>query len=731
MANVLINEDSLTAVANSIRNKNGTTDTYKVSEMDEAINELNALTQDKWIRPSTWPDYSQLDISDMEVIYLTYDTTMTNKWISITAYDDFTVERGSLNNGVFTAATSINCTKGTNFQEDLPTNVGTYVVYRITPQSGKHLERFFFTRKFDMYSTYYFFAQQQPCVERYCNLPNYLGISGRGADSSVWSTRWMVSDTVMNAAPIGSLSNWYDDQSQRLVKIDLSTCSFAEVTSLYCAFNGHYNLYELYLPHDLSSKCTNLGSCFSNLYILKRLDLSGWDTSNVTDMSNLFYLNNNLIEIKGIENFDISKVTTLMRTFRECFNLQKLDLSGWRTTSALTTLEDTFYGCRGLKELDIRGFNVSNVTKLNNTFGQLRSLKSLDLTGWTISDKCTNMSGTFSYSYLLENITIPTNWDTSKVTTFENCFRECKKLKSLNLTGFDFSSATTVKYMLGGCHELENITASFNFTKITSRANISYLFDNCWKLKDFSNISFSNCNFMPGYSYCYSLDKVIAPSTVTGIGDYAFRDMQHLQYIDLTNLTSVPALGSVNDIKQGWNQQLKIFVPDNLFNSWTTTTNWTNTGISMRTYTASDLSLYNNTAQNIATMDLSEITWERNYTFSENSNVGTAYSTVVNAGTVSNAKRITTGLIDFPSNTESLLITFNSSHPCSLLLFDANSKYLKAYFTWYTAPILIHPSTSVPTAKFALFFRIGDGSQTLTPENWADTGISIKYIPIV
>lgn len=40
MANVIINEENLTNIANAIRNKNGLTTTYKPSEMAEAINNI-------------------------------------------------------------------------------------------------------------------------------------------------------------------------------------------------------------------------------------------------------------------------------------------------------------------------------------------------------------------------------------------------------------------------------------------------------------------------------------------------------------------------------------------------------------------------------------------------------------------------------------------------------------------------------------------------------------------
>ena len=57
---------------------------------------------------------------------------------------------------------------------------------------------------------------------------------------------------------------------------------------------------------------------FSNCTSLTTLDLSGWDTSNVTDMNEMFNYCTSLTTIKGLENFNTSKVTKMIRTFNNC-----------------------------------------------------------------------------------------------------------------------------------------------------------------------------------------------------------------------------------------------------------------------------------------------------------------------------------------------------------------------------------------------------------------------------
>ena len=267
MSDVVINDVYLTDIANAIRDRNGSQETYKPHKMDEAIKDIHNVKIKKWIRPTGWADYSKLDISNEEAIYLTYDTTYGENisFISIRVYGDYTVVRGSVTNyGFVPLSNSTNISSGLIFQEDLPTNAGDYVVYKITPQSGSHITRFAFARKDNSKSSQYYRAWEQPCVERYCRIPYWVGTASKTGDQYVWSTRNLVADTIMDSTEILSLYNAYNDGGFVLRYINMSTCSFAKLTNLSNAFYGQSNLDEVYLPHDLGTACTNVGSAFYN-----------------------------------------------------------------------------------------------------------------------------------------------------------------------------------------------------------------------------------------------------------------------------------------------------------------------------------------------------------------------------------------------------------------------------------------------------------------------------------
>ena len=72
------------------------------------------------------------------------------------------------------------------------------------------------------------------------------------------------------------------------------------------------------------------------------LDLSNFNTSNVTDMDRMFAECHKLKEIKGINNFNTINVTNMSGMFKECNELLSLDLSNFNTNN-VTDMGWMFY----------------------------------------------------------------------------------------------------------------------------------------------------------------------------------------------------------------------------------------------------------------------------------------------------------------------------------------------------------------------------------------------------
>jgi LPXTG-motif cell wall-anchored protein len=113
------------------------------------------------------------------------------------------------------------------------------------------------------------------------------------------------------------------------------------------------------------SNVTNMSYMFSSATKLTSLDLSNWDTSNVTDMSGMFYNDELLQSVKMPRN--TGNVTTMYNMFAECDSLTDPGVSNL-DTSSVTSMSRMFMNCFKLTELDLSSFDTSNVTSISKMF---------------------------------------------------------------------------------------------------------------------------------------------------------------------------------------------------------------------------------------------------------------------------------------------------------------------------------------------------------------------------
>ena len=104
-----------------------------------------------------------------------------------------------------------------------------------------------------------------------------------------------------------------------------------------------------------------MSSMFSFCTNLTKLDLSSFDTSNVTNMWDMFSRCSQLITL-DLSSFDTSNVTNMRSMFSFCSHLEELDLSSFDTTE-VTENREMFYGCSSLAKIVI---NNQNIFKLTN-----------------------------------------------------------------------------------------------------------------------------------------------------------------------------------------------------------------------------------------------------------------------------------------------------------------------------------------------------------------------------
>jgi surface protein len=155
--------------------------------------------------------------------------------------------------------------------------------------------------------------------------------------------------------------------------------------------------------------------------------IENWDTSRVTDMSNLFAYSK-FTGINSDINEDISK-------FNE-------DITKW-DVSNVTTFAGMFYYSVNFNQ-DISKWNTSNVARMNSMFKGARSFNQ-PIGEWDVSN-VTNMSNMFDSAVKFNR---PINkWDISNVTNMKNMFSAALNFnKRLTTWGNKLPRNADVSYM--------------------------------------------------------------------------------------------------------------------------------------------------------------------------------------------------------------------------------------------------------------------------------------------
>ena len=119
------------------------------------------------------------------------------------------------------------------------------------------------------------------------------------------------------------------------------------------------------------------------------------DTSNITDMSNMFYSCSNLTSVSQL---DTSNVTDMNNMFYKCYSLTTIPQLD---SSKVTNMYSMFYYCSNLTT--IPQLDTSKVTNLNFIFNACRSLKTIHMFNMKVSFNISS-STKFTREALLEII---------------------------------------------------------------------------------------------------------------------------------------------------------------------------------------------------------------------------------------------------------------------------------------------------------------------------------------
>ncbi len=199
-----------------------------------------------------------------------------------------------------------------------------------------------------------------------------------------------------------------------LTTLDLSMINTSAASNMSGMFNGCTSLTGITFGDGFTcSAAKNMSQMFNNCSSLKKLDLSRFDSENVTNLSFLLNGCSSLTEVKFGKSFTCEAVTNMQSMFKSCSSLQSLDLYEFNPVSLQNT-QEMFRDCSSLKEIIVmdpdinggRGFYKNTLSGYNRT--------NMNNSG-NMFTGCTVLVGGFE-PYITEFTSSKVNYDYARVS---------------------------------------------------------------------------------------------------------------------------------------------------------------------------------------------------------------------------------------------------------------------------------------------------------------------------
>ena len=232
------------------------------------------------------------------------------------------------------------------------------------------------------------------------------------------------------------------------------------VTSKLCTYVNDKPITSLASMFRISAVSSTTGA--------SSFDLSGFNTVNVTNMTNMFRATK--ATTLDISNLDTSNVTDMSYMFSSS-KATSLNLNGI-DTSNVTNMHAMFMSAYATT-IDISSFDTSNVTDMGSMFSTSRATEII--LGKINTANVTDMSGMFSNSYA--TTLDVSNLNTSKVTDMNRMFFSIS-LTTLDLSNFNTANVTNMEGMFSSCDAVTIDVSSFNTSKVTNMRSMFFYLKN-------------------------------------------------------------------------------------------------------------------------------------------------------------------------------------------------------------------------------------------------------------
>ena len=394
----------------------------------------------------------------------------------------------------------------------------------------------------------------------YENIPNYTNATTIPTDKLAYLNSGLISNNMMcmfAAHPKNKLDYAsYDTKLISIPRLNIDT-KYVEDFSYFASYCTHLSNIDLTWL-NLSNTVT-VQRMFGNCESLESIDLSHITTSDMlTNVSGLFEDCKNLTSIKFSASFNTKKVSVAYAMFRNCIKLNKIDLSMLNLIN-ITKISGMFQVNENLTEIKIPS-NFGNNNSMHMITALFSNCKNLPTDQITHIINTMNLSSTYGdLSHIFNNCYKLTNIDISHIglvynISMYNSFSGCIELVSAKLPIIPNSSTVYFNSAFNGCIKLTSIDIpnSPNSIKVE---NMNYMFYNCKLLsssiinpilKKFTTNDLTTANGV--FSGCESITSLDLSSwnigdTLTSVA-YLFKNCKNLVKANL------PAWNSTADAKR-------------------------------------------------------------------------------------------------------------------------------------------------------------------------------------
>lgn len=347
-------------------------------------------------RPADWLPMPVPADNEMFLLLLVPEGSSSQVAFTVTCSGSYTVETGTVQDGVFVPSSHTGKNSGQAFEAELaakdfqtPVTEGRrQVMMRV---SGTDIQTWSPSKYGGKTSSYVW-----PIVEIRCRLPS--GTSVRCGDGDwAYSLNQLRYFSWEGNNQMTSMLNMFNRCSSLETVLHLDT---SQVTDMEAAFMSCYSM-EAFPPLDTSQvtnmknafsyctsikifppldtgKVTDMGSMFETCYSLR--SLPPLDMSQAVNAQSMMYL---CVSLKHVPNLDTSRVTNVMSMFSGCAALRsvpELDLS------RVEKINKMFMNCYSLAEiprLKVGGSSIDTSSAFSNTYSLNRVLLDPTVEGWS------------------------------------------------------------------------------------------------------------------------------------------------------------------------------------------------------------------------------------------------------------------------------------------------------------------------------------------------------------